>query len=129
MSCAKKKHIPKLEETESVKAIRKYSKELYPCGWKTVSLTYHGSGDSCDEFNYSIANAETTIDLDRVPAKDLPPDFDIAGLEKALWDLLPEGFENNEGGDGEIAVDTKTGAVNVRHNTYYMESKFGEWCY
>lgn len=124
-----KKSVPKLKETETVKVIRGYCKELYTKGWKTVHMEYQGSGDSCDDFGFSLENAETTANLDNVDDKDLPVDFKLEKFKNALLDLLPAGFENNEGGDGTIKIDTASGKIHVKHNAYYTESHHEEWSY
>lgn len=98
-------------------------------GWTKLSVTYQGSSDSCDDFEVEIANEETSFKLDDVPDAKLPPDFNETKLRNCLMDLLPAGFEDNEGGDGNITVDIKTGAIHVSHNEYYTESRNEEWRY
>lgn len=98
-------------------------------GWTKLSVTYQGYSDSCDSFEVSIANEETSFKLDEVPDAKLPPAFSATKLRDYLLDLLPAGFENNEGGDGDITVDIKTGAIHVSHNEYYTESRNEEWRY
>ena len=98
-------------------------------GWTKLSVTYQGSSDSCDNFEVSIANEETSFKLDEVPDAKLPPAFSATKLYDYLLDLLPDGFEDNEGGDGDITVDIKTGAIHVSHNEYYTESRNEEWRY
>ena len=126
---AKKKKVPRLEETAHVKAIREFCKELHTKGWKTAHITYQGSGDSCDDFNFSLENEETTVDFRTVKPADLPAHFDARMFENSLWDLLPDGFENNEGGDGSIKIDIGTGEICVTHNEYHLESTKTEWKY
>lgn len=123
------KKIPKLEETETVKEIRRACKELYTCGWHTVHMTYRGSGDNCDDFSFELENAETRVDCAAAPTEALPPHFSMRAFNHHLWDLLPEGFEHNEGGDGTVTINTATGAINIKHNEYYTESRQTEWGY
>lgn len=125
----KKKEVPVCEETETVRNIREFCKDLRAAGWKTLSVTYQGSGDSCDGFEFSITNEEETFNFAAVPTALLPPHFNMRQLEQCLWRLLPEGFENNEGGDGEICINVETGEIHIKHNHYYMESNFAEWKY
>ena len=126
---AKKKKVPRLEETAPVKAIRAFCKELHTKGWKTAHITYQGSGDSCDDFNFSLENEETTVALNDVKPADLPAHFETKKFEEALWELLPDGFENNDGGDGSIKIDIGTGEICVTHNEYHLESTKSEWKY
>jgi len=126
MSNAKK--APKLKETKTVKDIRKACKKLHAAGWKTVHFEYCGSGDSCDSFAVSLENEENAVfACDAV--KTLPADFEEDKFRELLLDLLPVGFENNEGGDGNIKIDTDSGQILVKHNTYYTESHHEEWSY
>jgi hypothetical protein len=125
----KKNAVPVCEETEDVREIRERCKDLRAAGWKTLSVTYQGSGDSCDGFCFSLGNEEETFNFSAVPATLLPAHFNMSKLEQRLWSLLPEGFENNEGGDGEICIDVETGEIHVKHNHYYVESNFAEWKY
>lgn len=94
-----------------------------------MTATYQGYGDSCESFAISLANEETSFEVEEVPAAMLPPGLSMAELENHLLSTLPAGFENNEGGDGEITIDIKTGAIHVSHNEYYTESRNEEWRY
>jgi hypothetical protein len=125
----KKNAVPVCEETEDVRAVREWCKELRTAGWKTINVTYQGSGDNCDGFNFSLANDEETFDFSAVASALLPAHFNMSKLEQCLWRLLPEGFENNVGGDGEIRIDVETGEIHVKHNHYYLESDCAEWKY
>jgi hypothetical protein len=82
-------------------------------------VTYSGSGDSCDEFCFKIYNEEDEYDLDSV---EKPPREFMKKVEDAIWDLLPSGFENNEGGQGEVTIDIETGKITVEHDQFYTES-------
>lgn len=100
--------------------IKEACKELYRNGWKSLSISYSGSGDSCDSFEATISNEEDELELKTAP---LPPGVSAQELENDLWELLPPGFENNEGGDGKIEINTKTGKIKVEHDEYYTESR------
>lgn len=129
MAKSKNSRCPILPATEEVVTVRTASKELYSKGWKTIHIDYHGSGDECDSITFSLANDETTVDFAKILPSELPPDFKIKKLEDAIWNLLPAGFENNEGGDGAITVDISTGAITVTHNAYHTISTKSEWQY
>lgn len=114
-------------EKEHVTAIKKIGKQLYSCGWKTLSFQYSGYGDSYAELTFTIENEEDTFGLSEVAASNLPADFDADKLMDHFLELLPSGFENNEGGSGEVELSTKTGKITVRHNAYYTETESTEW--
>lgn len=114
-------------EKEHAAKIKKIGKQLYSCGWKKLSFQYSGSGDSCSDLTFTIENEEDTFALPTLAASDLPPDFDANKLADHFLELLPAGFENNEGGSGEVELNTKTGKITVRHTTYYVESEDEEW--
>lgn len=105
--------------TENVKRLKEHCKELYRCGWKKLVLNYSGSGDSCDDFSMTISNAEDEFNFLEIAN---PPPETRKEIENDLWDLLPAGFENNEGGSGTVTINTKTGKITVEHDQYYTES-------
>lgn len=115
------------EEKKHADAIKKIGQQLYHCGWKTLNFEYHGSGDSCSDLSFMIENEEDTFALSELAASDLPSDFSEEKLTAHFLELLPSGFENNEGGSGTIELNTKTGTITVRHTTYYVESEDEEW--
>lgn len=119
-------HLDK-EEKKHAKAIKEIGKKLYACGWKQLSFQYSGSGDSCSELTFTIENEEDTFGLCDLASTDLPKDFSEEELTDHFLELLPAGFENNEGGAGEVTLDTKTGKISVRHATYYVEEEIDEW--
>lgn len=103
---------------ETAKQIKEYCKELYKHGWKEIVVKYSGSGDSCDDFEAKIWNEEDEFAMTDV---DSLPNELIKKVQDAIWDLLPPGFENNEGGTGEVKIDIETGKITVEHDQYYTE--------
>ncbi|NDD52318.1 hypothetical protein EBZ39_00300 [bacterium] len=101
------------------KKIKEQCKELYKHGWKKIEVTYSGSGDSCDNFEFTIFNEEESFNFSE--ADTIPREF-MKELETNIWDLMPVGFENNEGGSGTIKINIKTGKISVEHDQYYIES-------
>lgn len=104
---------------ETAKKIKEYCKEMYKHGWRKIVVSYSGSGDSCDDFSATVWNEEGKYSLNEI---DTPPREFTQELQDAIWDLLPPGFENNEGGSGEIKINVKTGKITVEHDQYYVES-------
>jgi len=121
----------KLPETEEVQKLRSLCNELYAFGWKSLTVGYSGSGDSCDDFNVTLKHSDDDKDypLDDAPEELWPVTFSAGDLDTALMNLLPSGFEDNDGGDGEIRVDITTGDVSVLHNSYYTECNREEYHY
>lgn len=99
--------------------LKEYCKELYKHGWKEIVVNYSGSGDSCDDFDAKIWNEEDEFSLSDIKS---PSSEFMKKVEDAIWDLLPSGFENNEGGSGEVKIDIETGKITVEHDQYYTES-------
>jgi hypothetical protein len=116
-----RKIIGKAPAIDHAQKIKKYCKELYAAGWKSMCVTYSGSGDSCSDFEFSIANEEEEFHFSDVTTV-FTGGFTLKDVERELWELLPVGFENNEGGEGTIKITTKTGRIVVDHTTYYTES-------
>lgn len=104
---------------KTAKQIKEYCKEMYKHGWKKILVRYSGSGDSCDDFEATVWNEEGECALDDITT---PPKEFTQKLQDAIWDLLPSGFENNEGGSGEVKINIKTGKITVEHDQYYTES-------
>jgi hypothetical protein len=45
----------------------------------------------------------------------------VRPIEGVLHDFLPAGFENNDGGQGEITIDLEDGTVTINHQENYIE--------
>jgi hypothetical protein len=55
--------------------------------------------------------------------------IDESALNDAVFGLMPSGFENNDGGYGEVVLDVVTGAIQVQHNERYTEVNYSETNY
>lgn len=92
-------------------------KRLAEAGIASITLEYDGSGDSGQYEGYTAHNAaEEEIDVDDGLVDDLQ--------ELCDEEILPSGYENNDGGYGEITVNVLTRTVELSHNQRYTES---EW--
>jgi hypothetical protein len=110
-------------KNSAAETLKEYCPDLYLCGWVNIDMTYSGSGDSCDDVEMHVVNEDgEELSFRNV---ELPPAvaFSMKDVENSLWNLLPTGFENNEGGSGTITVDTLTGSIRVEHDEYYTESR------
>lgn len=106
-----------------------------------VTVSYDGEGDSGQTELAQATNADGTfVDL------DTPTTLDLSGVEDDLaeavrsftggsttlygiidaftWEILNayhDGFVNNDGGFGELTIDTAAGTVTLSHNDRYVE--------
>jgi hypothetical protein len=131
-------------------------KEICPLfnalGVTRVIASYDGSGDSgdfqelcfwfCDPVAQHDSEAmESSTNGRRVYFEDFKRQYatpvgtdaaPIISLEKlaefseTLWDLLPGGWEINEGSFGEIEIDTLKGKIKHQHNERIMETNTTE---
>lgn len=97
-------------------------------GITSVVWRYDGYGDSGEITGAEIKgndkapqNLEALKTLCKLSDQDGQHALNYDNLENAVWQLLPAGFENNEGGFGEVALDVVNGGVQVRHN-YRVEA-------
>jgi len=121
--------MPKLTKSqkEHVAALKKMGEELYVLGWKKMRCIYAGYSDSLDTAAIKLVNADGTVDADNVAASALPPDFSTDTTLNHFLELLPDGFENNEGSSGDITIDTRTGKITVLHTEYFTDEKNHKW--
>ncbi len=66
--------------------------------------------DCSDDSDQSIDVGNTTPDL-------------MHDLRGAICELLPEGFEEGEGGQGDFYIDVAEGTVTIEHGANYTETK------
>ncbi len=144
------------ERAEIVKRIEAVAELLASHGIKTVVVTYEGSGDSgCTEDVYCLAepcDPDVACQSDRdedMTAKlvalrypeDVPEDSPLRQLAgyyhnsfdqfvgDLLGELAPDGYENNEGGQGTIVLDTEAKVATVRHGTYVTEVEYESYSF
>lgn len=109
------------EEARLENAKAKLKQEIIPrlkkWGVAKVKCEYSGYGDSgaIDHIAYLDAQGQpVNMDLVR-PASD--PE-----IENVLYEFLPSGFENNEGGQGDVTIDVAAGTVKLEHQENYTET-------
>lgn len=118
-------------------------KELCPlfagAGVTSIEIDYDGSGDSGDfssfvfRFDDPFAQADPTINSsthksrmnfdqfkneyanNNVSGSLITPE-QLDAFHESMWELLPGGWEINEGSYGEIRVDVATQRVTMTHN-------------
>ena len=84
----------------------------------TVEAAYSGYGDSgaIDGVQYRDVAGE------RVDRTTIPQPL-VEQLETCIYEFLPSGFENNDGGQGTLTIDTRTAKVTIQHQENYTETR------
>jgi hypothetical protein len=86
-------------------------------GVSHVVVDYSGCGDSgcIDGISYFDACGKPVNMALVRPASD-------ADIEDALYEFLPAGFENNEGGQGTLTIDVGAASVKIAHSQNYTQT-------
>lgn len=130
----------------SVELIKQFCKTLLDHNITSVHGSYDGSGDSGDmsitltQFKTEPAKPGREARVTEVILRDDRAREAIvtAGIVSqklyddfidALWNLLPGGWEINDGSYGEITVDTRTEKINVEHNERYTDVNTSNYNY
>ena len=93
-------------------------------GVTKIEANYSGYGDSgsIDRIDY-LDSAGEPMNMNLVrPASD--PD-----MENVIYEFLPSGFENNDGGQGTLTIDVSAGKVSLLHgdNETVTHENSEEW--
>lgn len=82
-----------------------------------VQATYSGYGDSgsIQTIDY-LDGAHKPIDIEQVAPAMIPE------LERILYQFLPDGFEINDGGQGDITIEVQKGIVRIEHQENFTET-------
>jgi hypothetical protein len=106
-------------ELEQQKQSREFREQVLPrlesLGIRKVVGGYSGYGDSGD-----------LHDLDCFGADEKPVEIDDAlrrELVDFLYEFLPDGYEINEGGQGDVTLDLASMRIDVDHEENYTETK------
>jgi hypothetical protein len=83
-----------------------------------IEVAYSGYGDSgaIDGCQYRDS-AGTRVDRTTIPTQL------VESLESCVYELLPAGFEINDGGQGTLTIDLPKGTVTIAHQENYTESR------
>lgn len=78
-----------------------------------VDYSGYGSESSIDSISFlDAAGSPMAYDPDKEPL--------VARLQSVCSEFLPEGFEHNEGGQGDLFVDVQAGTITVEHEENYI---------
>lgn len=114
-------HYHQSEQARLERAKDKLRAEIFPVlrshRVANVEAAYSGYGDSgaIDGIQYRD-EAGVRVDRTTLPAPV------IEQLENCIYEFLPSGFENNEGGQGTLTIDTQTAKVSIQHQENYTET-------
>jgi hypothetical protein len=81
-----------------------------------VHVEYDGEGDSGDIQHIAY------IDINDNDVPHALSEDDEERLKSAIWPFVPSGFENNEGGFGNIYIDLKNNSVLCEHSERIIET-------
>lgn len=106
-------------ELEQQKRAREFKEQVVPrlkaLGIEKVIGGYSGYGDSGDLHDLScVGPEEKPVEIDDPLRRELV-DF--------LYQFLPDGYENNEGGQGDVTLDLATMRIDLDHEENYTETK------
>jgi ribosomal protein L17 len=85
-----------------------------------VVLDYDGYGDSTSECTVTMHSADGSV----VSKANFP--FGDNELIDLLFEFVPPGYENNDGGYGQVILDVATEKVRNEHSQRYTESHYSE---
>jgi hypothetical protein len=111
-----KRHEEERIEAAKAELKRHIIPRLKKLGVATVECRYSGYGDSgsIETVEYFDAKNQLVTVPESRSKKTRP-------IEDVLNDFLPTGFENNDGGQGEITIDLEDGTVTINHQENYIE--------
>lgn len=102
-------------------ALQKFAREVVPglaaAGIRIVNVEYSGYGDSgaIDCIEAYGDGDEELVAISQSVRSD---------IEELAYELMPGGFENNEGGEGTVKLDLVKGAYQLHHGQRVVET---EW--
>lgn len=87
-------------------------------GVALVQVEYSGYGDDgCINHIAYLDQRGQPVNMDMVRSVSDPT------LENVLYEFLPDGFEINDGGQGDITIDVQAGTVKLEHQENYTETR------
>ena len=106
-------------ELEQRKRSGEFREQVLPrltaLGIRKVVGGYSGYGDSGDLHDLScVGPDEKPVEIDDALRRELV-DF--------LYEFLPDGYETNEGGQGDVTLDLSSMRIDVDHEENYTETK------
>lgn len=107
------------QERKQIRAsLKKQLRRLKKLGITSVHLSYDGCGDSGAIEDVKAFGADGGL-------LDLPDELERE-LTAAGEQLLPDGWENNDGAFGDLVLDVAGGRLERQHNWRIQESEYEE---
>lgn len=104
-----------LRQQEYLKSASTVARELKATGIESITFYYEGSGDdgAIDTTCWEPKDIELAPELQRR----------LEVLEELVYQLLPSGWEIDEGSAGDVSFDLTSGEINISHKWLeYVES-------
>lgn len=104
-----------VRQQEKLKSASLVARELKAVNIESITFCYEGCGDSG-----AIESTYWQPDDINVPSELKSK---IETLEELVYELLPSGWEINEGSAGDVSFDLTSGEININHKWLeYVES-------
>ena len=103
-------------EADAKATFRELAPKLFLNCVAKVHVEYNGEGDSGDIEHVAY------IDINDNDVPHALSEEDEERLKNAIWPFVPSGFENNEGGFGNIYIDVKNNSVLCEHSERIIET-------
>lgn len=122
---------------DAIAQLKACAAPLAALGVRRIVWSYDGYGDSGELQDCVVEGASDTApksmeDLENL-LKTVDPDtqkkLSQSALEELVYEVLPDGFEINDGSYGEVTLDTDTTAIHVNHNERFTDSRNSEFNY
>ena len=122
------------EKAQKSQTLKAACPALASLGILHIVWSYNGEGDSGEIHDVTITgNGTAPKTLNKLKATlttafdpDTCAKLDWDKLEDAVWQLIPDGFENNDGGYGEVDLDTANSSIQVRHSQRVIDVEYEE---
>ena len=103
---------------------RKFKDEILPAlrgiGVAVATLDYDGSGDSLNSETLTLADA------DGKPVSNSMLKYDENEMIELMSSAAPDGYENNEGGFGQVIINVAAGTVRNEHSQRVEQIEYSE---
>lgn len=122
-------------QAKGVAGLRDAIPFLARLGITSITMSYEGSGDSGDIediFITSKENAPKTCEELDAALKKFPEElnaykrFCVNELKERVFEILPPGFEINDGSYGEVIINCETGKIHRENNERFTEVRTDE---
>lgn len=109
------------EKKAALELIGSIAPDLFVDGVHSVNVEYEGYGDSggIERISfYDVAGNEISRIKKAAAVEEI--------IRKAVLELLPSGFENNDGGYGEVTIELDRSEIKIEHNQRFTDSTYSE---